>query len=123
VFNAEISSLLESLRMGAHGFSGNAGNYYPEVVQWLCRAAAADAADDAGDGDPERVQHLLTVADAVVSSPLYPASAKVFLAEQRGVPISAVCRVTNAAPGEHDRRLLAHLHHLVAGADLPVTLA
>lgn len=116
LYNAEMSSLLETLRLGARGFSGNAGNYYPELVQWLCEAGAA------GDARAESMQLTLSVADAVVSSPLYPASAKYFLARQRNVPILPVCRVTNATLSEHDLRLLEHLHRHVQLMDLPVQL-
>ncbi len=116
IYNAEMSSLLESLRLGARGFSGNAGNYYPELVQWLCDAGVA------GDERAEEVQLGLSVADAVVSSPLYPASAKHFLARQRGLPILPVCRVTNVGLSAHDLRLLEHLHRHMQTIDLPVRL-
>lgn len=116
IYNAEMSSLLESLRLGAHGFSGNAGNYYPELVQWLCDAGVA------GDARADSVQLALSVADAVVSSPLYPASAKYFLARQRNVPILPVCRVSNVGLSEHDLRLLEHLHRHIQTIDLPVRL-
>ncbi len=116
IFNAEMSSLLESVRSGAHGFCGNAGNYYPELVQWLCEAGMRD------DADAQRLQHVMTVVDAVVSSPLYPASAKAFLSSARGIDILPVCRVTNVRLGEHDLRQLSHLDELVRDLKLPVQL-
>ncbi len=116
LFNAEMSSLLESVRAGAHGFCGNAGNYYPELVQWLCTEGPA------GGETAERVQQLMTVVDAVVSSPLYPASAKQFLASARGLDVLPVCRVTNARLGEHDLRQLVQLDAFVRSVDLPVAL-
>lgn len=116
LYNAEMSSLLESLRSGAHGFCGNAMSYYPELIQWLCTHASA------GAEQAERIQHLLTTVDAVVSSPLYPASAKHFLAAARGLKISPVCRVSGAGLREHDRRLLEHLDRHVRSLDLPVAL-
>ena len=116
IFNAEMSSLLETVRMGAQGFSGNAGNYYPELVQWICDAGRR------GDERADAIQELMTVVDAVVSSPLYPASAKHFLAAQRGVPIGTTCRVTSAGLREHDQRLLEHLHRHVQAAELPIAL-
>jgi len=116
LFNAETSSLLRSVRAGAHGFCGNAGSYYPELMQWLCEAGAR------GDDEAERVQQVMTVVDAVVSSPLYPASAKSFVSRVRGLDISPVCRVTTARPGEHDVRQLVQLGELVRRLGLPVAL-
>lgn len=115
LYNAEFSSLLESVGAGAHGFCGNATNMYPELAQWLCTA-------EADDPEAQRIQRAITVADAVMSSPLYPASAKYFLGAARGLPISPVCRVTSAGLGEHDRRLLDQAHAHVRELALPVEL-
>ncbi len=116
VYNAEMSGLLESVRAGAHGFCGNAGNYYPELVQWICDAGSQ------GDPGAERIQRIMTVVDAVVSTPLYPASAKYFLASARGVRMSPICRAANIGLGEHDRRLLDHLARTMRELELPVAL-
>lgn len=116
LYNAEMSSLLESLRAGAHGFCGNAMNSYPELIRWLCDSASS------GGAEIERVQQLLTMVDAGISTPLYPASAKYFLAAARGLSISPVCRVTMAGLREHDRRQLDHLDRYVRGLDLPAPL-
>lgn len=42
-YNAHIGSAVTSLRNGGAGLSPIAGNYYPEVISWLCKNA-----DDSG---------------------------------------------------------------------------
>ncbi|WP_246255756.1 dihydrodipicolinate synthase family protein [Cyclobacterium plantarum] len=39
IYNAHIGSAVASLRAGGAGLSPIAGNYYPEVIAWLCQHA------------------------------------------------------------------------------------
>ena len=36
-FNANTPTLLESLKLGAAGYSGIGANFYPELYVWLCK--------------------------------------------------------------------------------------
>lgn len=39
LYNAHIGSAVASLRMGGAGLSPIAGNYYPEIIAWICQHA------------------------------------------------------------------------------------
>lgn len=114
-YNANVETLLPSLRAGANGFSGISANFYPHLHAWLCRAARDEAgeADAAAAEDEEarrakaarvgaqplsraqamrRVQDFLSLAEATVCV-RYPQSAKVYLRELLGEDLmSASCR-------------------------------
>ena len=36
IFNANSSTLLETMKMGVSGFSGVMGNFHPDLYKWLC---------------------------------------------------------------------------------------
>jgi 4-hydroxy-tetrahydrodipicolinate synthase len=113
LYNAEMSSLSDSLRSGAAGFSGYAANIYPELVAWLCENVDIAPADDV-----LAVQRLLTVAEHAVNSG-YPSAAKYFLARSSRVEMSAVSRWKPTAIGQHEGQPLVDLAAYIA--DLPVT--
>lgn len=92
-YNAHIATLLESLRDGAHGFSGIMANFHPEMYVWLTRHI--------GHPNAERVQHVLTAA-SLLEYQLYPTNAKYFLREFAHLPITTYCRV------QDERKLTAH---------------
>jgi 4-hydroxy-tetrahydrodipicolinate synthase len=76
-----------SINLGAKGMSSISGNFYPELLVWMC--------ENANDVDKlEEVQWLQTQLNSV--DPLihvaYPMSSKYFL-EKRGLPIQAISRV------------------------------
>lgn len=105
-YNANVATLLASLKAGGDGFCGTGANFFPELYVWLCREfeAQPDAAAD--------LQRFLSVAQKVVASK-YKASAKKYLAMQ-GMDIGAVCRDMDAAFREDDVLTLQHLSELVA---------
>lgn len=81
LFNANTSTLLESLRAGAAGFSGVMANYHPELYVWLCRN---------WEKHPEMAGHLqgiLTMC-SLLELKNYPASAKYYLHKERGLSIA-----------------------------------
>ncbi len=107
-YNAHCPSLLESLRLGGHGYSGIAANFYPELFVRLC-AEFASQPDEA-----ERLQRFLTLADGTIRH-RYPASAKRWLG-MLGLPIGETCRVSVPAPcpDDDDRLVLENLRAAVA---------
>jgi 4-hydroxy-tetrahydrodipicolinate synthase len=119
-FNAEMQSLVESLRAGGDGFSGIGANYYPEIVVWLC-AHALDRPEEA-----DRGQDLLTVCELVVDHK-YPTAAKRFLRRSGRAEIDEVCRVQATGLTEHDDRALDALARvattLAASIGVPRPLA
>lgn len=85
LFNANSSSLLASLRLGAAGFSGVMANFHPDLYvhlteTWKENEAAAD-----------QLQAFLGVA-SLIELQMYPVNAKYHL-QQLGLPITTVTRV------------------------------
>ncbi|CAG7656457.1 Putative 2-dehydro-3-deoxy-D-gluconate aldolase YagE [Paenibacillus allorhizosphaerae] len=97
LFNANSTTLLESLKLGAAGFSGVMANFHPDlyvrlVGQWRNDAELA-----------ERLQSFLTVA-SLIELQVYPVNAKYHL-RQLGLPIETVCRVKDASAMKGNHRL------------------
>jgi 4-hydroxy-tetrahydrodipicolinate synthase len=72
LFNANTSTLLESLDAGAAGYSGVMANFHPDVYDWLCRNHAAQPVL------AQRVQSILTMC-SFIELKGYPANAKLAL--------------------------------------------
>ncbi len=87
LYNANSTTLLESLRAGAVGFSGVMANFHPELYAYLC------AHPDRGDID--YLQDFLSLA-ALIERQYYPANAKYHLQRMEGLPISTYCRKQDA---------------------------
>ncbi|WP_157987712.1 dihydrodipicolinate synthase family protein [Jiangella endophytica] len=103
LYNAQISSLTASLRLGAAGLSGYAASIYPELVAWLCEHVG-----DAPEGDVLAVQRLLTVAEHAINS-RYPASAKYLLAHSSRLRIRPISRWRPSDISDHEGRPLIDL--------------
>jgi len=92
-YNANVETLLPSLRAGGHGFSGISANFYPHLHAWLCKAATSGGAEEAA---MQKVQDFLSLAEATVCVG-YPASAKVYLHNTpEGGRINTICRKRGA---------------------------
>ena len=77
-YNANVETLLPSLRLGGHGFSGISANFYPHLHAWLCAAAVDPGAHGASEAALQKVQDFLSLAEATVCVH-YPCSAKTYL--------------------------------------------
>jgi 4-hydroxy-tetrahydrodipicolinate synthase len=106
LFNAHTPTALDSLDHGASGVSPIAANYYPALFAWLC-GHHANRPSTAHD-----LQRMLTLMEGVTSSK-YPATAKLFLRERCGLPVSTRCRIPTEALAYHDRALLDALWETV----------
>jgi 4-hydroxy-tetrahydrodipicolinate synthase len=71
LFNANTSTLLETLEMGAAGFSGVMANFHPELYVWLCDNFAKDPKK------AREVNDFLTIA-SMIERQVYPVNAKYF---------------------------------------------
>ena len=96
IYNADATTLLESMRFGAAGYCGIAANFYPEPLIWLCERFC--------DAEAENVQSLLRMADPTIHH-LYPVSAK-YYRRQSGFDMTTVSRVNEAALTDYDKRIL-----------------
>ncbi|MCQ6563210.1 dihydrodipicolinate synthase family protein [Paenibacillus mendelii] len=104
LFNANSSTLLESLRMGVSGFSGVMANFHPELYVHLTERWRTDP-------EAERLQSFLTVA-SLIELQYYPVNAKYHL-QRLGLPILTQCRSKDEAGlKEHQRIEIEHLERL-----------
>ncbi|CUX17350.1 dihydrodipicolinate synthase family protein [Clostridium sp. C105KSO13] len=74
LFNANTSTLLETLRLGCSGFSGVMANFHPDLYTWLCSNF---------EREPEKARQtadFLTVA-SLIERQIYPVNAKYFQKE------------------------------------------
>ena len=84
LYNANTTTLLESLLDGAAGFSGIMANFHPELYVWLVQNPQHIKA--------QRVQDLLTLA-SLIERQLYPVNAKYHLKEIECLPVTTFARV------------------------------
>ncbi len=88
LYNANIATLLDTLRMGCAGFSGVMANFHPDLFAWLCANYQRE---------PEKAQLLqagLTMCSQIEKQ-LYPVNAKTYLM-QLGVFSSNFTRTRDA---------------------------
>lgn len=83
LYNANTSTLLESLRSGATGYSGVMANFHPQLYAWLCDHIESERA--------EEVSAFLTIA-SLIERQCYPVNAKFHLQEIEGLPVETACR-------------------------------
>ncbi|NJP40385.1 dihydrodipicolinate synthase family protein [Oscillospiraceae bacterium HV4-5-C5C] len=111
LFNANSATLLDSLRLGAHGYCGVMANIHPEFYVWLYRHFAADPAG------AERVQQFVGAA-SMAEYQYYPVNAKYSLALQ-GVHIGLDSRTKDSHGFKPSQRLemqqLTELSRLARG--------
>lgn len=88
LYNANIATLLDTLRMGAAGFSGVMANFHPDLFSWLC------ANFEKEPQKAEILQSALTMCSQIEKQ-LYPVNAKSWLVKQ-GVFASNYTRTRDA---------------------------
>lgn len=82
LYNANTSTLLESLRYGAAGYSGVMANMQCELYAWLC--------DHIHDPKADKLSDELTIC-SLIERQLYPVNAKYYLSLE-GLPITTQTR-------------------------------
>jgi len=86
LYDAYMVHAVESLRSGSAGLSCIQGNYFPELVVWLCN----NYNNPGMEKEVALVQQFFT-AEMDVMHKNYPESAKYYL-QQRGLPVSTYTR-------------------------------
>lgn len=86
LYDAYAAHAVESLKAGAAGLSCIQGNYFPELIVWLCD----NYANTSLQPEVQRLQNFLIQHMDIVHRD-YPVAAKYFL-QKRGLPISTVTR-------------------------------
>ena len=85
-YDAHTPNAMYSLQMGAKGMSSISGNFYPEILVWMCN----NATDLAKQEDVKWLQSEITRVDPLIHQ-AYPMSAKYFL-QKRGLPVRTISR-------------------------------
>ncbi len=87
-YDAHTPNAVFSLQNGARGMSSISGNFYPEIMTWMC--------DNANDPEQQEavewLQSEITRVDPLIHD-AYPMSAKYFL-QKRGLPVRTISRAT-----------------------------
>lgn len=104
LYDAFMVHAVDSLRAGAAGLSCIQGNYYPELVVWLCRYYD----DPVYQHEVQVVQQFFTEHMDVMHH-AYPVVAKYFL-KLRGLEIGAFTRRPGAAFGVSEQQAMKKLH-------------
>lgn len=85
LYNANTSTLLESMKYGAAGYSGVMANFHPVLYAWLL---------ENWEKEPEKATYLQDVLTpcSFIELKNYPLSAKKYLAEEIGLSVKARTR-------------------------------
>lgn len=107
VFNANSATLLETLKLGAAGFSGVMANFHPSLYVWLTRNYA-ERPEQA-----EKLQDYLSLL-SLIERQEYPTNAKYFLTLE-GVLDTYVCRVRDTSTFQATQKLEVEQLRRIAG--------
>lgn len=87
IYNANTSTLLESLKAGCHGFCGVMASFQMKIYAYLC--AHLD------DPKAQIIQDLLSIT-SLIELQYYPVNAKYYLQTYEGLPINTTSRTKDA---------------------------
>ncbi|GAB3432180.1 dihydrodipicolinate synthase family protein [Niabella aquatica] len=90
LYDAYMVHAVESLRSGSAGLSCIQGNYFPELVVWLC-----DHYNNAALQEQVQMVQQFFIDEMEVMHRYYPQSAKYFL-QEAGLPVAAYVRGKNS---------------------------
>jgi 4-hydroxy-tetrahydrodipicolinate synthase len=108
-YDAHTPNALYSLQMGARGMSSISGNFYPEILVWLCKNAMnPDKQEEAN-----WLQAEITRVDPLIHQ-AYPLSAKYFL-QKRGLPIETISRTYVLELTPDQKKTLDNIHDSFLG--------
>ena len=105
-YDAHTANTTFSLQHGAKGMSAISGNFYPEVLVWMCNHST----DQVRQADVKWLQHELTKAEDIISQ-AYPMSSKYFL-RKRGLPILPVSRTSSQPLTTQQMQTLDSVHQM-----------
>lgn len=103
-YDAHTPNALFSLQHGAKGMSAISGNFYPEVLVWMCN----NANDSSKQEEVAWLQSELTRVDPLIHI-AYPMSAKYFL-EKRGLPVRMISRAHILQLTPEQKQTLDEIH-------------
>lgn len=105
LFNANAQTFLASLQHGYSGYCGIMANFHPELYVWLHQhyqllAEEADLLED-----------ILSMAAFTEALP-YPVTAKHYLSQYEGIPMTAISRSCGRELETYDKLILEQLYRL-----------
>jgi 4-hydroxy-tetrahydrodipicolinate synthase len=92
------------MQMGAAGMSSISGNFYPEILVWLCNHVN----DESRQEDVRWIQSELQRVDPLIHI-AYPLSAKYFL-QLRGIPVRTISRAHALELTPEQKQTLQQIH-------------
>lgn len=117
LYDAYMVHAVDSLKAGSAGLSCIQGNYFPELIVWLCDHYAEDSEEVI------QVQEFFAK-NMDVMHDTYPASAK-YILKKRGLEITEICRNGSEVKSEEDYTnldaLLEEFNQLTEEINLKVT--
>ena len=108
-YDACTANTTRSLQAGAKGMSAISGNFYPEILVWMCN----NATNPDKQNDVRYIQEQLTKTEAVIARN-YPLSSKYFL-RKRGLPIEVITRKSKKPLTEKQRNALDDTYKVFQG--------
>jgi 4-hydroxy-tetrahydrodipicolinate synthase len=108
-YDAHSPNALYSLQMGAKGMSSISGNFYPEILVWMCNNANNPDKQE----DVKWLQSEITRVDPLIHQ-AYPMSAKYFL-KKRGLPIRPISRTFVLELTPDQKKTLDEIHATFLG--------
>jgi 4-hydroxy-tetrahydrodipicolinate synthase len=108
-YDAHSPNAMTSLREGAKGMSSIAGNFYPEILVWMCD----NATDPSKTAEVEWLQSEIARVDPLIHV-AYPMSAKYFL-RKRGLPIRTISRAHALELTVEQKKTLDQVHESFLG--------
>jgi 4-hydroxy-tetrahydrodipicolinate synthase len=103
-YDAHTANTTFSLQHGARGMSAISGNFYPEILVWMCN----NVTDPNKEDDVNWLQQELIKTEALISKG-YPMSSKYFL-EKRGLQILPISRSSSQALTTQQKETLDGVH-------------
>ena len=103
-YDAHSPNAMFSLQTGAKGMSSISGNFYPEILVWMCNNATNPDKQE----DVKWLQSEITRVDPLIHQ-AYPMSAKYFL-QKRGLPIRTISRTFALELTPDQKKTLDDIH-------------
>ncbi len=108
-YDAHTPNAMTSIQAGAKGMSSISGNFYPEILVWMCNNA----------NNPEKLDQVKWLQQELISvDPLihiaYPLSAKYFLGK-RGLPVRTISRAHALELTPQQKQTLDEIHDKFTG--------
>lgn len=108
-YDAHTANTMFSLQHGAKGMSAISGNFYPEMLVWMCNHVN----DPSKQQDVKWLQEELTKTEDLIAK-VYPVSSKYFL-NKRGLPIQTVTRSSKETLTSQQKAILDGVYKTFVG--------